>query len=161
DSPPRLTGSAPVGVRALVSSLAQRAEDAVGSLLDPGARVALLDFPMYVNVGDSAIWIGTRLLLKRLGVRVAYVAAGANYAPVRRARRLPRATILLQGGGNFGDLWPPRQRFRESVIAAFPGHRIIQLPQTVQFRQSETLARAKSVLARHPNLVLLLRDQPS
>ncbi len=133
----------------------------MGSLLDPGARVALLDFPMYANVGDSAIWVGTRLLLKRLGARVAYVADAANYSPVRLARRLPRGTILLQGGGNFGDLWPPRQCFRESVIAAFPGHRIIQLPQTLQFRRSETLARAKSVLERHPNLVLLLRDQPS
>ena len=56
------------------------------------------------------------------------------------ARAAPAAaaggTILLHGGGNFGDLWPIYQRFREHVIAAFPDHRIVQLPQTVHFRDA-------------------------
>lgn len=145
----------------LISRLTRGAEDIVGSLIDPGARVALLDFPTYANVGDSTIWIGTRRLLKRLGARVVYMADVDTYSPTRLAGRLPHGTILLQGGGNFGDLWPLYQRFRESVIAAFPDHRIIQLPQTLRFRRSETLARAKSVLNRHPHLVLLARDPQS
>lgn len=151
----------PVPAQDLISRLARSAEDVVGSLIDPGARVALLDFPMHANVGDSAIWMGTRLLLRGLGVRVVYMADVDTYSPTRLIRRLPRGTILLQGGGNFGDLWPLCQRFRESVIATFPSYRIIQLPQTLQFRRGETLARAKSVLDRHPNLILLVRDPRS
>jgi pyruvyl transferase EpsO len=151
----------PVPDQDLLSWLARSAEDVVGSLIDPGAGVALLDFPMYANVGDSAIWIGTRRLLRRLGVRVVYMADVDNYSPTRLVRRLPRGTVLLQGGGNFGDLWPLCQRFRESVIATLPGHRIIQLPQTLRFRRSETLVHAKSVLNRHPNFILLVRDPRS
>ncbi len=145
----------------LVGWLSRSAESVLGPLIGPGTRVALLDFPMYANVGDSVIWIGTRRLLRRLGVRVVYVADMASFSPAVLVGRLGRGTILLQGGGNFGDLWPAYQRFRESVIEAFPGHRLIQLPQTLRFRQRETLARAKAVLGRHPNFTLLVRDQES
>ena len=154
-------GGIPVPDQDLIAGLARSVEDVVGSLIDPGARVALLDFPMYANVGDSAIWIGARRLLRRLGARLVYVADIESFSHAALVRRLGRGTILLNGGGNFGDLWPPHQRFRESVIEAFPRHRIIQFPQTLQFRRRETLARAKSVFGRHPDFILLARDEPS
>jgi pyruvyl transferase EpsO len=74
------------------------------------------------------------------------------------ARLTKDAIILIHGGGNFGDLWPSHQRFREEVIAAFPTHKIIQLPQTIYFREQSNLACAKSVLNKHPNLTILVRD---
>jgi exopolysaccharide biosynthesis predicted pyruvyltransferase EpsI len=43
----------------------------------------------------------------------------------------PDDPILLHGGGNFGDVWPGFQRFREQVIRESPNRRIIQLPQTI------------------------------
>lgn len=151
----------PAPDHALIAHLVRSAQEVVGSLIDPGARVALLDFPTYANVGDNAIWVGTRRLLERLRVRVVYMADVDNYSPARLAERLRQGTILLQGGGNFGDLWPRYQRFRESVVAAFPDHRIIQLPQTLRFRRSETLAQAQAVLNRHRDLTLLARDSQS
>ena len=38
--------------------------------------MALLDFPRYRNVGDSAIWLGERRLLTEIRVETAYTVTG-------------------------------------------------------------------------------------
>jgi pyruvyl transferase EpsO len=123
--------------------------------------VALLGFPNYANVGDSAIWLGTLAYLRGLGIGLRYVCDAATYAPARLASRIGRGVILLQGGGDFGDLWPDHQAFREEVVAAFPHNPIVQLPQSIYFRDRAALARAQAVLDRHPNFTLLVRDHRS
>jgi exopolysaccharide biosynthesis predicted pyruvyltransferase EpsI len=133
----------------------------LGRLIERGTRCALVDFPRHANVGDSAIWLGERQLLRDLGADLAYVCDLGTFAEEDLARLLPTGTILLHGGGNLGDLWPHHQRFRERVIAAFPDHRIIQLPQSVHFGDRANLDRARSVFDRHPDLTLLLRDRRS
>jgi len=133
----------------------------LGALIPPGTRCALLDFPRHANVGDSAIWLGERALLDDLGVELAYVADRDTFSPEQLAARIPpgTGTILLHGGGNLGDLWPHAQAHREAVIKAFPGHRIIQLPQSMRFLDSANLDRARAVLDAHPDLTLLMRDR--
>jgi pyruvyl transferase EpsO len=129
-------------------------------LIVPGEPVALLDYPQYANAGDVLIWAGTREYLAQLGIVVRYQERHDRYsATVLRARH-PSGPILLQGGGNFGDRWPPHQAFRERVIADFPDRRIIQLPQTMEMSQ-ETAVRVRDVYARHPRLTILLRDSVS
>ncbi|GAA1394606.1 polysaccharide pyruvyl transferase family protein [Kitasatospora putterlickiae] len=133
----------------------------LGELIEPSTRCALLGFPYYANVGDSAIWLGARALLAELGAEVVYTADHHDFCPATLAKRLPSGTILLTGGGNLGDLWPSHQRMRERVIGAFPRHRIIQLPQSVHFGDPAGLERARAVFDAHPDLILLLRDEPS
>src|SRR5205823_3715005 len=71
-----------------------------------GSTVALLDFPSYPNVGDSASWLGTVAELRRLGCTIAYVCDQRSYRRASLERRLPPGSpILVQEGGNFGDLW--------------------------------------------------------
>ncbi|MFC5887195.1 polysaccharide pyruvyl transferase family protein [Kitasatospora sp. CM 4170] len=130
-------------------------------MVEPASRCALLGFPRYGNVGDSAIWLGVRALLGELGVEVVYTADHHDFSAEALAARLPSGTILLTGGGNLGDLWPSHQRARERAISAFPGHRIIQLPQSVHFGDPADLHRARAVFDAHPDLVLLLRDERS
>ncbi|MER7702576.1 polysaccharide pyruvyl transferase family protein [Kitasatospora sp. NPDC097605] len=139
----------------------RRLAETLGELVEPSSRCALLGFPYYANVGDSAIWLGVRTLLAELGAEVVYTADHHDFSEATLAERLPSGTILLTGGGNLGDLWPSHQRMRERVIGAFPGHRIVQLPQSVHFGDPAGLARARAVFDAHPDLILLLRDQPS
>lgn len=147
---------------ALRARLARRIEEVVGALVAPASRCALLDYPFHANVGDNAIWLGEQRVLSALGARVLYTANLSAYDPNRLAERLAgRGTILLHGGGNLGDLWPEHQRVREEVVAAFPDYPIIQLPQSICFRDPAALRRAKAVFDRHPNLTLLIRDQNS
>jgi pyruvyl transferase EpsO len=127
-----------------------------------GATVALLDFPIFQNVGDSAIWLGTVAELRRLGYKIAYICDQNHFSREVLERRLPPGSpILLQGGGSFGDLWPEHQLFRERVIADFPDRPIVQLPVSVVFRDAAAEERARTVLNRHERLTVLFRDLDS
>lgn len=125
-------------------------------ILIPGLRVALLDIPANGNVGDAAIYIGERVMLFRAGCRVVYEAnlRNANFKTLRAAH--PEA-ILLQGGGNLGDLYPWHQRFRERVLGEFPHTPIFGFPQTVTFRDVPDLWG----LARHRGFTIGVRDTES
>jgi exopolysaccharide biosynthesis predicted pyruvyltransferase EpsI len=126
-----------------------------------GRRVALLDFPNYGNVGDSAIWLGERAALRDLGARVVYACHRDSYSRRLLERLIGNGCICLSGGGNFGDLYPAHQMFRERVIADFPGRQIIQLPQTIHFSNPRRIETAREVLRRHSSFTLMVRDHPS
>ncbi|MFJ3788368.1 polysaccharide pyruvyl transferase family protein [Kitasatospora sp. NPDC090091] len=143
------------------AGIRSRLAEALGALVAPSSRCALLGFPRYGNVGDSAIWLGVRALLDELGAEVVYTADHHDFCARALAARLPSGTILLTGGGNLGDLWPSHQQTRERVVGAFPGHRIVQLPQSVHFGDRAGLDRARAVFDAHPDLTLLLRDERS
>ncbi len=161
-----LTASTPIETTArtpqahdTVSSLKRRLEKILEPILPRDNDYALLDFPNYSNVGDSAIWLGERRLLRRLGASVGYTTDFASYSPERL--RACRGTILLSGGGNIGDLWPAIQHFRETVIRTFPDRTVIQLPQSIHFKEKASLTRARAFFNAHPDLTLLLRDHRS
>ena len=146
--------------RPLVEGLGDRLRAGLGRLVEPGEPVALLDFPNHGNAGDSLIWLGTLAWLRAGGHELSYAADHTGFSARELRRRRPRGTILLHGGGNFGDLWPVYQRFREHVIASFPHHRIVQLPQTVHFARRDA-ATAADVIGRHPDLTICVRDRVS
>ena len=145
----------------LVHRLGMLLRERIVPLLPEGGSCAVVDFPNYYNVGDSAIWLGQRHLLRECGVQVAYLCTQQSYSAGRLAMALPRGPILIQGGGNMGDLWPHHQRFRERVIQDFPERTIIQFPQSIFFKDKDQLSRARAVFNAHPNVTLLLRDQRS
>ena len=123
--------------------------------------VALLDFPSHQNVGDSMILMGETSYLAQGGNVIGYVTDIFRYDHMTLRRRVPNGPILMQGGGNFGDIWPPFQAFRERIVQEFPDRKIVQLPQTVYFKSAAAAARANGVLRRHNNYTLLVRDKPS
>src|SRR5262249_35385361 len=114
------------------------------------------------NVGDSAIWLGQIRWLEQRRCRIVYTCEPETYSPVRLRSRLGHdGIILLNGGGNLGDLWPRHQSFREMVIRTFRDTRIVQVPQSVYFRDPARLAQAVTVFDAHPDLTLLVRDRQS
>jgi pyruvyl transferase EpsO len=122
----------------------------------------LLDFPDHWNIGDSAIWAGEVALLGGLhGGRAAYVSH-VRY-PVAEIDRLMPAdgVIWLHGGGNFGDIWPVYQDYREAVLAQTRGRRVVQLPQTLHFGRPEPVERMKRLIGAHGDFHLMVRDRPS
>ncbi|MFA9441835.1 polysaccharide pyruvyl transferase family protein [Uliginosibacterium sp. sgz301328] len=123
--------------------------------------VVYLDYPMYLNVGDLLIMQGTEKFFADYGYNVVMRASGVNYSPAM-GRRIPRdATIVLQGGGNFGDLYPDHQHMRESIIANFPDHKIVVFPMNVQFMSEAERQRSAAIFRQHPDLTLLVRDEAS
>ncbi len=123
--------------------------------------VIYLDYPVHTNVGDLLIQLGTRRFFEHHDYNVVASRSAYDFCP--RAARLvtPETTIVLHGGGNFGDLYDQHQKFRERVIAQFPANRIVMLPQTIHYKSPERLAQSAQVFARHPDLHVCLRDRHS
>lgn len=122
---------------------------------------ALLDVPDYGNVGDSAIWAGEIAWLKKnVGAPAGYVCD--CHDPLDEVHpNLGGLTLLLQGGGNFGDLWPANQDFREAIISAHPQNAIIQFPQSLHFGDPAAVQKTARSMRGARNLRLLVRDHES
>lgn len=118
----------------------------------------LLNVPYHSNIGDTLIWQGELDLLAEIGVRPSYSASIEDFEPNRVSAG---ATILLQGGGNFGDLWRSNQDFRLSVIEAFPTNPIVMFPQSLSYSDPQILASDAAAFNRHGDLTLCWRDATS
>ncbi|WP_407242110.1 polysaccharide pyruvyl transferase family protein, partial [Escherichia coli] len=73
----------------------------------------------------------------------------------------PNTVILMQGGGNFGDLYPEFQKFRQDVVSSFPDTRIIILPQTAFFENEHELDKSVKAFGAHKDLIIFSRDTRS
>lgn len=118
----------------------------------------LWDLPYYSNIGDILIWEGERQFLRSFSHKcLDFAAQDTCNFPL-----LPEETvILLQGGGNFGDLWREAQEFRLKVIRQYPANRIVIFPQSVYYQNPETLKEDAEVMAQHKKLVVCVRDEQS
>ena len=146
--------------------LVERLSEQIRATLDPIVRgrshCVLIDFPNHSNVGDNAIWLGEIAWLAEAGIRVEYRCDVNSYSRAAVAQSLADdGVIFIHGGGNLGDLWRRHQRLRETVIRDFPDRPVVQLPQTMLFRDRDRLAQARTVFNAHPNLTLLARDRAS
>jgi pyruvyl transferase EpsO len=134
---------------------------AITRYLPPERPVVYLDYPVHLNFGDILIMRGTERFFADYGYRVIERAGYMNFtASVRRA--VPAdAVIVLHGGGNFGDLYPVHQHFRESVVRQFPEHPIVLMPQTVHFQSEQARQESAAIFRQHRNLLLMVRDTRS
>lgn len=144
-----------------LEAIRENTRQTLRSLLGEFRDVALLDIPTHENVGDNMIWKGEQEYLRQLGRKIAYEADIFRMSDDLLRRRLPQGPILLHGGGNFGDIWPLFQDFRESVAERFTDRKIIQLPQTVFFKDDDRAEQANRVLSAHPDFTLMVRDHNS
>lgn len=144
-----------------IDGLRKQIDAAVCPHLD-GPGYALLDFPDYFNPGDCAIWLGERRVLNRLTKSAPSLVASIHSYNRQKLNALPRsATVFLQGGGNFGDLWPSHQLFRERVLADAADRRVVVLTQSIMFRSEQALERARRAFGGHSRVTLLVRDANS
>lgn len=123
----------------------------------PGNYI-LLDLPYFSNIGDILIWQGTEDFLKELPGQ----CLGRHGKETFDFRPLPDdCTILLLGGGNFGDLWRTHQEFRLEVMRLYPDNPIIILPQTIFYESDELFAEDVRKMNQHRHLTICARDDHS
>lgn len=130
-------------------------------VIPPAEDVAVLGYPAHQNFGDSLLYTGEKKYLDRLGYHVSYLDDEHRYSADFLRRRHPAGPILFQGGGSLGDRYVKIQSYREQVIGDFPDRPIVVLPQSMDFTQPDTAARARKIFSGHKDLTLLLRDQVS
>jgi pyruvyl transferase EpsO len=123
-------------------------------------KVAYLDLPVHFNVGDLLIHRGTENFFKEYGVNVVYRESKTKW--LFKYRQISKADVILfHGGGNFGDLYPDFQRYREKIVKRFPDKKIIVLPQSVYFEDSKNIETSSEIFREHPDIVFYVRDAES
>lgn len=146
-----------------ISSLCKSIDTSLRPHVPQHGKIALLDFPTYANVGDSAIWLGQiKYFLGNHRISPRYVSSQYDFdiGAIHDAIG-DDGVIFISGGGNFGDLWPNHQLFKEYIIRKFPANKIVQLPQSIHFDSSIALKRTAEIIDAHPDFTLLVRDAAS
>jgi exopolysaccharide biosynthesis protein PssK len=146
---------------AFAASMAARLDATLGSLLSPGRPVALVNFPNHNNPGDNAIWLGAHAVLRRIGVPVGYASNWSTFSQSAMRSAVGDATLLLNGGGNFGDVYAGQQGLREHLLERCTDRRLIQLPQSIWFRQAANVERMRALCASHPSFTMMVRERRS
>ena len=141
--------------------MAERLDETLGGLLEPGRPIALVNFPNHHNPGDNAIWLGTLAVLQRLRVPVGYASNWSCFSKTALREAVGDGPLLLNGGGTFGDLYAGQEGLREHVLEHCTDRRIIQLPQSIWFEQQQNRDRLRRLCVAHPAFTLLVRERQS
>jgi pyruvyl transferase EpsO len=163
--------------RMMMDGLKQRL-GAIAAALPKVRPVVYLDYPVHDNVGDLLIHQGADAFLDDYGYEVLGRFSMHDFS--RRGRDDETAVVLkpsirdldrlvaranpvlvLHGGGNFGDIWPQFQMFRELIIQRYPDTPIVIFPQSIHFGSVEKRRRAARALAAHKHLAIFVRDEES
>lgn len=125
-----------------------------------GKKIAFIDIPSYYNVGDLLIYLGTIEFFNKNNLNVVY-RSDAKKASTKMLNLVD--AIVLQGGGNFGDLYDQggHQQLRERIAQQYPNKLVICLPQTIHFDSEDRLAASAAIFAKHPNFHFFVRDVKS
>lgn len=121
-------------------------------------KCILLDWPNYCNVGDHMIWLGQKVIIKKLLRKSVVYESSYQDCDMDIIRSHSSVPILCSGGGNFGDLYINHQKFRENIVKNFPDRTVIFLPQTIYYENTDNLNNTKEELSVYNNFHLFARD---
>jgi exopolysaccharide biosynthesis predicted pyruvyltransferase EpsI len=147
----------------LTAELSRRIDETLRPVIaGRSERICIIDPPGYANVGDSAIFLGELAFLRRNfpEARVDFFDT-SNYTPACDRFIRESSIILLQGGGNFGEIWPRHHAIRMEILNRFPGKPIVQFPQSISFSTQAAIDATARAIERQGNFTLLVRDRKS
>lgn len=132
-------------------------------------RIFLMGGPEYDNLGDHAIAFATQKYMENELNEYKYYEFSENqinYSLDKIRKIITNDDVLiLQGGGNLGNVYEDQQIIRKKVIKAFPNNKIILFPQTIYFtddkKGKKELRKTIQLFSRHKNLNLLAREKYS
>lgn len=139
------------------------------SLEGHNKRIFYLMLPTHGNLGDQAIALATKKMLKdqfadyeilTFNDEDTYKAIGLMKKYINN-----KDIIFLHGGGNIGDIYPDAERERYSVIKNFKKNKIVVMTQTSTFSATLPgrwqLRKARKVYNSHKDLTILARENRS
>lgn len=121
-----------------------------------GEKCVLYDVPYYKNIGDVLIFEGELQYLKSIGCEILDIA---SYHTCTFPSLEQSVTILFNGGGNFGDLYKEHIDFMLEIVKHYPENRIVIFPQSIYFKNLNSMHETLKVLASHQDCIFCARDK--
>ena len=123
--------------------------------------------PEHGNLGDHAIALSEMILLRRLNIEYIEIT-GRQISELRQLKLLPfmnGSTILINGGGNLGTLWPSVELTTQEIIKSNPKSKIVIFPNTIFYEKTEFGEKEKNksvqIYNQHQHLQLYARERYS
>jgi|GEM_PF-251107 len=132
-------------------------------------KIILLGTPEHSNIGDAAITLGEIEFLRKYFSTYRLMELSTydfNEWYSKLSSIINNNDILfLQGGGNLGNKFINEEIVRRKIISDFPSNKIIILPQTIYFDNTEQnnyeLAISEEIYNRHEDLTIFTRGTKS
>ncbi len=132
-------------------------------------KIVLCGVPHHSNLGDHAIYIAEKRLIKEKFPDYKLHILDEEFAEKCAKRIKPyideNDILCLQGGGNLGNQYMIQETGRRSVIENFPNNKIILFPQTMYFSNDEIgkkeFENTKRIYNNHKKLYLMAREDIS
>ena len=127
---------------------------------------ALTPPPKLKNIGDHAQAVAIRIWLENSFPSVEVIELDKEqsryYLPALKRLLNPQDIVFLHSGGNLGDRGIWSEKIRRLLIKNLPQNKIISLPQTIFFSETQNGKIQKEITRNiyksHPNLVVIGRD---
>ncbi len=132
-------------------------------------KIVLFGVPTHGNIGDAAIVIAEEKFIRENLKQYEYIKV-LDEETKERIEEIKNVIkeddiILLHGGGNLGDEYIECEERRRMVIEAFPNNKIILMPQSIYFNDTEygrkELENTRKLYNSHKNLTLIAREEVS
>lgn len=122
--------------------------------------------PNHRNIGDFAQVVGIRKWFKDLfpNQPISEFDKGKVMASLDKIKKTTKRNdlIFIQSGGDLGDRWLGWETTRRRIVKSFPENKIVSLPQTIYFSNTESGRGALKGSARaynsHRDLTIMARD---
>lgn len=132
-------------------------------------KLFFLMLPNYGNLGDQAIALGSLAYLKKYFSEfeiIEIALKNTNYALSAIKNVISHEDlIVLQGGGNMGNLYLYIEEYRRTILKEFADYRIISMPVTATFTNDskgrKELERSKRIYNKCKNLTIIAREEKS
>lgn len=130
-------------------------------------KAILVSTAEHDNIGDSAITLAEqKWLLEKLPdyyqIEFSTYKMKEQYAFLHTVLH-PEDIFFIQGGGNIGNCYLEEEEMHRRIIADFPNHKIVILPQSIYFDDTEEgkleLEKSKEIYNKHKNLTLCVRGK--
>ncbi len=128
--------------------------------------IVLWNSPDYENVGDHAIALAEKKLLKENFPDYEWAEITCGEFQKKSEAILGAITkqdiIAITGGGNIGSLWLRIEDYTTHIIERLKENKIIIFPQSIYFEPSHYGERERdyfcSVIKKHGKVIMMLRD---
>ena len=132
-------------------------------------RIILLGTPAHGNLGDHAIAIAEKAFFADFlpDLEVVELVMPVYRAFSKQIRTYVHANdiVVVSGGGWLGSLWQHNEDTVRSIVCDYAENKIIILPQTVYFEDSDNGRReteiSQKIYTSHNDLLFCLRDKAS
>jgi pyruvyl transferase EpsO len=126
-------------------------------------NIIYLDYPIHLNVGDLLIYKGATSFFDENGYNVVLAQSVYNFnvEEINKILEATKCSIVLHGGGNFGDLYSIHQDLRRRVFECFPEQNIVMLPQSAHYNREELIEKDKKIICNLKNTHFFARDKAS